>query len=62
MSAKTQKVSNIHVVKGVKMECISCHNTRWCHPRLEMCGTCTFGEAGAQDEFEGSWEEGDIND
>jgi len=39
------------------MECIVCHQHLPCHPYLEMCGTCTFGEADAMMEFDGTWEE-----
>lgn len=50
---KPQKVS------GVWMKCISCHQQLPCHPELEMCGACTFGEADALMEFDGSWIEED---
>ena len=45
------------VVRGIRMKCIACEQVRWCHPRVEMCGTCTFGEADAEDEFAEACEE-----
>ncbi len=55
---QTSHTKKIHKqVTGVWMECIVCHQHLPCHPYLEMCGTCTFGEADAMMEFDGTWEE-----
>lgn len=57
---KTKQKPKSWQVTGVWMECISCHQHLPCHPDLEMCGTCTFGEADALMEFDGTWTEEEI--
>lgn len=44
-------------VTGVWGTCDSCGQHLPLHPELRMCGTCTFGEASAMMEFDGTWEE-----
>jgi hypothetical protein len=48
-------------VTGVWGKCESCGQRLPLHPDLKMCGACTFGEASAIMEFDGTWEE-EIND